>query len=487
MTAPRRGPGRTAPAPRSTPSSYSRPMPTILRRVLTLALLLALARPVAAGPVAADLGASRQPTLPDIVAPLIPAVVNISILKQHPAPNGLIAHGGQEMDKPLQAYGSGFIIDPAGFIVTNRHVIDGAYKVTVTLDDNTPYRATVLSANMRPDLALLKIDAGHPLPSVRFGDSDAIRIGQTVIAIGNPLGLSSSISVGVISAINRDVNQTMIDDFIQTDAAINHGNSGGPLFNLAGEVIGVNWALVAPADKTGSVGLGLAIPADDAAFVIDQMRRYGHFRAGYLGVRVQQLTPDLCAAIGLFTSQGGIITAVRPDSTADHAGLREGDVILRFGDHEVTDVRALLRAMGARAPGETASMLVWRAGQTRRITVTMDVWPKDAADLDPVGPPATIDRGSRMNHPDLGLRLGRPGGPSRGVVILGVAANSIAADAGLAAGDIILRVQDARVAAPEEVHDQFEALRRAGHDSAVLLVQFGDRPQWIAVPLQEPR
>jgi serine protease Do len=425
--------------------------------------------------------------LPDIVAPLIPAVVNISILKQRTAANGRIAHGGEEMDKPLQEYGSGFIIDPTGFIVTNRHVIDGAYKVTVTLDDNAAYPATVLSANMRPDLALLKIDAARPLPSVKFGNSDVIRIGQTVIAIGNPLGLSSSISVGVISAINRDVNQTMIDDFIQTDAAINHGNSGGPLFNLAGEVIGVNWALVAPVDKAGSVGLGLAIPSDDAAFVVDQMRRFGHFRAGYLGVRVQQLIPELSSALGLFTTQGGIITSVRPGSPAERAGLREGDVILRFGDREVTDVRALLREMGARQPGETATMLTWRAGQTRWLTVTMDAWPKDANEFDPVGPPVTADRGPRMSHPDLGLRLGRAGGAAHGVVILGVAANSIAADGGLSAGDIILSVQDTRVATPEEVHGQFEALRREGRDAVVLLVQSGDRPRWIAVPLQEPR
>jgi serine protease Do len=251
-------------------------------------------------------------------------------------------------------------------------------------------------------------------------------------------------------------------------------------------VIGVNWALVAPRDKAGSVGLGLAIPSDDAAFVVDQMRRHGRFRAGYLGLRVQQLIPELSTAIGLSTTRGGIVTTLRPDGPADRAGLREGDVILRFGDREATDVRALLRAMAAVAPGQTATMLVWRAGQTRLLTVTMEAWPADAAQFDPVGPPVTADRGPRMNDPNLGLRLSAPPG-APGVVILGVAANSIAADAGLSAGDIILRVHDARMAAPEQVHGALDALRREGRTAAVLLVQSGDRPHWVAVPLHEPQ
>ena len=466
-------------------------------RCLALALALALALVLARGAVApavAGSGGNAPPNLPNIVAPLIRAVVNISILKQHAARNGRTPHGAEEMDKPDQGIGSGFIVDPNGYIVTNRHVIAGAYKITVTLDDNTAYPAAVLSANDRPDSALLKIDAGHKLPFVKFGRSDGIRIGQTVIAIGNPLGLSSSVSVGVVSAINRDVNQTQIDDFIQTDAAINHGNSGGPLFDLSGEVIGINTMLVAPVDNpgatAGSVGLGLAIPSDDATFVLDQMRRYGRFRAGYLGVRVQQIIPEIAAAIGLDNTHGGIVTAVRPGSPAARAGLQEGDVIRSFGGHEAKDVRALLRAIGAKAPGESATMLVWRGdhlhgGQTRRVTLTMDSWPNDSAQFDPAGPPATVDRGPRMADPDLGLRLGEPGAPARGIVILGVAANSVAADAGLSAGDIILRVQDAAVATPLDVHDKLESLRHEGRNAAVLLVQSGDRPHWIAVPLKD--
>lgn len=178
------------------------------------------------------------------MAPLLPAVVNITVLRQ---PGGTVAQGAEDMPKPVTGLGSGFIIDADGYIVTNRHVVAGGYSITVVLNDERAYKARVLATNERPDLALLKIEAGHKLPTVAFGDSDALRVGEPVVAIGNPLGLSSSVSVGVVSALNRNLNSTMIDDFVQTDAAINEGNSGGPLFNLKGQVVGVSWALVTPA------------------------------------------------------------------------------------------------------------------------------------------------------------------------------------------------------------------------------------------------
>ena len=228
-------------------------------RSIAVVIALSLGCVGAAAAQASPPPPGETPSLPDIVAPLLGAVVNISVLK----PANAAAEGtgaSAQIGRTQHSLGSGFIIDPAGYIATNRHVVADGYTVTVTLDDDRQFPAKVLATNLYPDLALLKIEAGAPLPTVRFGDSNALRLGETVIAIGNPLGLSGSISVGVVSALNRNLHSTVIDDFIQTDASINHGNSGGPLFNLRGQVVGMNWALVS--DTAGSIGLGLAIPAN---------------------------------------------------------------------------------------------------------------------------------------------------------------------------------------------------------------------------------
>ncbi len=437
----------------------------------------------------------RPGNLPDIVAALLPAVVNISVLKQVPAADGSIALGGEEMAVSTKEFGSGILIDPAGYIVTNRHVIAEGYKVTVTLNDGHPYPAVIVSTNERPDLALLKIEAGRALPTVPWGDSDTIRIGQTIIAIGNPLGLSSSISVGVVSARNRDLNDTMIDDFVQTDAAINHGNSGGPLFNLRGEVIGVNWALMSPNATSGSIGLGLAIPSNDAAFVVDHMRRYGVLRAGFVGVRMQQVTPDIAAVLHLGATEGGIVAAVWPDGPGARAGVREGDVVLQFGARPTADVPALLRSMVTTLPGSTVPMVVWQDGKISTLQVAVTAWPKAAAMYDPAGAPVTQNRGPRITRPDLGLRMvaltdhlrqiHKLTADQSGVLVLGVAANSIAADTAISPGDLILRVQADRVATPENVLQRLDALRQQGRDAALLLLQSADRPRWQAVPLKD--
>ena len=462
-----------------------------IRAVMLGLLLLVAALPANAGaPLAVQL-----PGLPDLVETLLPAVVNITILKQQPPPNGRVPQGGEDLSLPVQEIGSGFIIDPDGYIVTNRHVVAEAYKVTVRLHDGTPYPATVLATNERPDLALLKIKADHPLPTVPLGNSEALRIGQTVIAIGNPFGLSSSISVGVVSALNRNVEQTQIDDFVQTDAAINHGNSGGPLFNLQGEVVGVNWALVEWEKGAGSIGLGLAIPSNDVAFVVDHMRRYGRLRAGFVGVRLQEITPELAGALGLSGTTGGIVASVWPTGPAAKAGLREGDVVLQFGARRTTDVRALLRAMGTNLPGTTAPLTFWRDGQVSTVPVNVAEWPKEVEMYDPAGAPVMPNRGRRMTSPDLGLHMAAITDALRqehglaptqaGVLVLGVAANSIAADIGMAPGDVIVRVQENKVATPGEVLQNLDALRQQGRRAAVLLVQSPSRPHWVPAPLSD--
>jgi serine protease Do len=459
---------------------------------------VALAAWLATGPVTAEVPPEAKPVnLPDLVATLLPAVVNISALGQQPGPGGSVAQGGEMMTSaPIKELGSGFIVDPSGYIVTNRHVIAGAYKVTVTLDDGQSYPAEVVSANDRPDLALLKIEAGRALPTMPWGNSDDLRIGQTVIAIGNPLGLASSVSVGVISALNRDISETMIDDFVQTDAALNHGNSGGPLCNLQGQVIGVNWALFSPsAADTGSTGLGLAIPSNDASFVVGEMREFGHLRPGFVGLRLQQVTPAIADVLHLPTTEGGIVTAILPDGPAARAGVQLGDVVLQFGPHPTADVRALLRAIGMTLPGNSAQMVVWHDGATRTLPVAVASWPKDEAANDPVGPPVMQARGERMVSPTLGLQMAALTDEERkahaiaaglsGVLVLAVAANSTAADVGVAANDLILRVMDTPVTTPEDVRQALAAARQQGRPAALVLVQSGDRPHWVIVPLKE--
>jgi serine protease Do len=366
--------------------------------LIVFAMLLPLSTALASAPPRV-LGTA---SLPDVVAPLLPAVVSISVLKQNREP----PPEHDETTKPAPVLGSGFIIDPDGSIVTNRHVIADAYRITVTLDDGTSYPARLLGTNALPDLALLKIDASHPLPAVSFGDSNALRIGDTVVVIGNPLGLASSISVGVVSALNRNLDQTMIDDFIQTDAAINPGNSGGPMFNLKGEVVGVNWALLAPGRFEGSVGIGLAIPSRDVAFVVDQLRRYGWWHAGFAGMRLQQITPEIAMALGLSGTGGGIVASIWPDGPAEAAGITEGDVVLEFNHRHFPDVRALRRYISETAPQTKVPVLLWRWRHGQTVDLTVDSWPPSAAALDPAGQPVVLPSDEeRPLTPTLGLTM----------------------------------------------------------------------------------
>ncbi|MBV9537308.1 MAG: trypsin-like peptidase domain-containing protein [Acidisphaera sp.] len=454
---------------------------------LVLAALLALTL-TATGRASPPIAPGTQ-IVPDLVERLLPSVVNISILKQQREGSGTAsAQGSEEIYNPRREVGSGFIIDPEGYVLTNRHVVEGAYKVSVITTDEVSHPAEVLSTNERPDLALLKIDAGHKLQAVTWGDSDKLRMGDSVIAIGNPLGLSSSVTSGVVSAVNRDLNETSIDDFIQTDAAINHGNSGGPLFNLQGEVIGVNTQLLSP--TAGSSGLGLAIPSNDAMFVADQMRKYGKLRAGFLGVRLQQLSPQIAQTVGLPNADGGIVTNVFVGGPADAAQIQLGDVVLQIGDEETHDIRALLREIGAIPPGTSAKLRLWRDRAERTVNVTLAEWP--AGFGDPAGDNVMPPRGARVTTPPLGLhavdltpelrQVFKLPSTQTGVLIEGVAANSTGADLGFARGDVVVRVGDDEVRTIDEVRDRVEGARKAGQDHVLMLVITDTRPHWIAVP-----
>ena len=438
-----------------------------------------------AGSLPTNLAAARE--LPDVVQPLLATVVNISVLK----PPGDRSRRPQERGHPRSRLRLGF-----------RHRAGGVYRYQQACRGERLCRHGVLFRRVdvsrgggrhqpAPRPGAPQDRGGKPIPFVKFGDSDALRVGEPVVAIGNPLGLSSSLSVGVVSALNRDVNMTMIDDFIQTDAAINHGNSGGPLFNLQGEVIGVNWAIIAPGQQTGSAGLGFAIPSNDAAWVVAEMRHFGRLHAGFIGFRLQQVMPDIQLALGLPSRTGGIVCGVLPGTPAGENGIQEGDVITAFNGHEPHDVRQLLRSLSASPPGSRITLQVWRDGKTKDIALTVAAWPNNL--FDPAGQAAPPPEPIRKETPDLGLKMASADAAAlekspfakgqAAVSITGVVANSPAADLRLAKGNLILRVGMDRVATPDDVHVRLDKARAEGRKSVVMLLEAADGPHWVVMPL----
>ncbi len=445
------------------------------------------ARPAAAGDVAGDLS--------DLVPKLLPAVVNIStrqLIVQPATKPGQVAE--QSSTNTRQSLGSGFIIDPTGIIVTNNHVIANAYDITVTLQDNQELKATLVATSTVADLAVLKVNAAKPLPTVAFGASAPLKVGQPVVAIGNPLGLGGSVSAGIVSALNRDLMTSPYDDYIQTDAAINHGNSGGPLFNLKGEVIGVNTAIFSPLPQGGSIGLGFAIPSDNVQFVIGQLRKYGSVRAGFLGAHIQQVTPDIAAAVRLPDYTGAIVDDVVPGGPAARAGVEAGDVILRVGDMMITDTRAVARAIAIQTIGQSADIVIWRGGQALTLRVDVVEWPGDLVASGPGAPPPPAPKPANdMVSADLGLRLApltdvlrkKYGLPAeqKGIVVTEVTPLSPGYDRGLTPGNVIEKVQRQSVTTLTELRQKVQAERATGAEYVLLLISDQDGPRWVAMPL----
>lgn len=352
--------------------------------VLVLAILapsLALAQPLSG--------------FADLNDRLSPAVVNIStaqrVNRDESMPvfppgsplerfNDLLGDGSPRMARSL---GSGFIIDPAGLVVTNNHVIDEADEVEIVLKDGTTLAAEIIGRDAATDLAVLRVDADRPLPSVSFGDSEVARVGDWVVAIGNPFGLGGSLTAGVISARGRDIGGRY-DDYIQTDVAINRGNSGGPLFNLEGDVIGVNTAIFSPTGA--SVGISFSVPSAVAQPVIDQLIEFGETRRGWLGVNVQPVTADMAEAMGLAEVAGAVVTRVDQEGPAGEAGVEVGDVVLSFDGQTVADDRALPRIVAETEPGSAVDIEVFRRGETRTLSVEIRRLEEDGAPA----PPASI-------------------------------------------------------------------------------------------------
>ena len=394
----------------------------------------------------------------------------------------------------VKAYvGSGFVIDPSGVIVTNYHVVENAFEIIITFTDGTRLPGQVTSASRLADLALLKVNPSHPLFAAHWGDSDKVQVGDQVFAAGNPFGLGLSLSAGIVSALNRDIQNSPYDALIQTDATINHGNSGGPLFDMQGNVIGVNSAIISP--TTGSVGLGFAEPSGSARFVIDRLQKYGWVRPSWVGVKVQQVTPDIAQAIGMGRAEGSIVAWVMPNGPAQKAGLEIGDVVLRFGGRAQTDERELLRNIAGSQVGDTITLRVLHNGSERDVSMTTMEWPRDQWDKRDA--PVTAQRPKIVIPPDLGLALSPIPAEQKqglgledgltGVLVTTVAPGSDPAGRGMESGDVILRVQDKPVASPSDVQSDVDAARTAKRDFVLMLVLPKKRdipgPKWVPLLL----
>ncbi|MCL4170902.1 UNVERIFIED_CONTAM: hypothetical protein GTU68_030060, partial [Idotea baltica] len=278
---------------------------------------------------------------------------------------------GEDQARRVQSLGSGFVVDGTeGIIITNNHVIEGADEITANFNDGTKLKAEIIGTDEKTDLAVLKVEPEAPLKAVSLGDSDSIRVGDWVMAIGNPFGLGGTVTVGIVSARNRDINSGPYDNFIQTDASINRGNSGGPLFDMDGNVIGINTAIISPSG--GSIGIGFAIPAKTATRVIEQLREFGETRRGWLGVRIQEVTDEIAESLGMDEAMGALVAGVTDDGPAAKAKVEPGDVIVRFDGNEVETMRELPRMVAETAIGKDVEVIVLRKGEEVTISVTLE-------------------------------------------------------------------------------------------------------------------
>jgi serine protease Do len=394
-------------------------------------------------------------------------------------------------ERRMQSLGSGFIIDPAGLVVTNNHVIEGADEITVTLQDNTVLKAKVVGRDETGDIALLKVSADKPLPFVPFGNSDTARVGDWVVAIGNPFGLGGTVTAGIVSARGRDIRQGPYDDFIQTDAAINRGNSGGPLFNMSGQVIGINTAIYSPSG--GSIGIGFSIPSNMASEDVHQLREYGHPRRGWLGVRIQQVTPDIAESLGLHDAAGAMVAGVNDGGPAALAKIRNGDIILKFNNQDVKEMRSLPRIVADSEVGQKVPVLLWRDGKEVTVQATLAEKPDDQTQVASATPAPKPDEPQQTVISGLGLKLApiaqdtkdkyQLGADQKGVVITDVSPSSPAAERGLKPGDVIVEVQQEPVSSPSDVQSRVDGVRKQDRKSVLMLIQSQDGLRWVPLSL----
>ena len=408
--------------------------------------------------------------------------------------NGDNNQGGNRPTRRISSLGSGFVVDPSGIVITNNHVIAEADEITVIFSDDTRRKAEVLGRDAKTDLAVLQLKqepGDGELPFVKFGDSDKSRVGDWVMAIGNPFGLGGSVTAGIISARSRNINAGPYDDFIQTDASINRGNSGGPLFNMDGEVIGVNTAIFSPSG--GSVGIGFSIASNLAKPVIEQLREYGKTRRGWLGVRIQPVTDEIAESLDLDEPRGALVASVFDPGPAAEAGFEAGDVILKFDGKEVPIVRALPRIVAETDIGKAVAVEVWRKGKMVTLSVMIGELKEDevaalaAGDTGAGSAAASVAAlGMTLSSMNSDLREKfEIGGDVKGVVITEVDDESAAAEKGIRAGDIIVEVAQEEVTSPNQVVDKVKQAKDSKRKSVLLLVQRSDDLRFVALRLEE--
>lgn len=379
----------------------------------------------------------------------------------------------------VQSLGSGFVIDgEQGIIITNNHVIEGADEITANFNDGTKLRAEIIGTDEKTDLAVLKVEPETPLKAVDFGNSDSIRVGDWVMAIGNPFGLGGTVTVGIVSARNRDINSGPYDNFIQTDASINRGNSGGPLFDMQGNVIGINTAIISPSG--GSIGIGFAIPAKTAMRVIDQLREFGETRRGWLGVRIQEVTDEIAESLAMNEAMGALVAGVTEDGPAAKAKIEAGDVIIKFDGNEVEEMRELPRMVAETAIGKEVEVVVLRKGDEVTINVILERLeentPTEAsvkADEEPAEEPAAKSEVLGMMLAELDDELREQfsiDADVSGVVVTEVKPDSSAAEKRITAGDVIKEVAQEPVETPADVESEIGKLKDDGRRSALLLL-----------------
>jgi serine protease Do len=473
---------------------------------------------------------------PTSVAPvaekLIDAVVNISTSQTVKGPEGVplprVPKGApfeeffedffnrkgkrSPSDRKVSSLGSGFVVDgKEGIVVTNNHVIDGADEIIVNFSDGSKLKVDkVLGKDTKTDLAVLKVTPKRTLASVPFGSSNKLRVGDWVMAIGNPFGLGGSVTVGIISAKQRDINSGPYDDYLQTDAAINKGNSGGPLFNMDGEVIGVNTAIISPTG--GSIGIGFAVPSDTAVVVVDQLRQFGETRRGWLGVKIQTITDDMVEAYGLKENTGALVGGVTTDSPAAKAGIQDGDIILKFDGKDVTSMRGLPRLVAQTPIGKDVEVELLRKGQRTTLTVAVGRLVEEAESTKTAKEvPKSRNRGKGKDKSDKSEKDGGKSAPSRssliglglaplndelrtqhnvgkdvkGVIVVEVDPASPAAERGIKVGDVIVEVAQDAVTTLDDVVKGVDKVKNAGRKAVLLRLEDGKGGlRFVAVPVQ---
>ncbi len=492
-------PGSGARAPRSGRMRKTLAALLLGTTVLTGPFLIANMPPAVAAPAVTQVQ-DAPASFADLAAKVTPAVVNISTTQEVKAERGapnmpnfppgspfeeffrqFQDQFGQGPDSAPQdtqprgkmgSLGSGFIVDPSGYVVTNNHVIDGAQEITVTLQDGTALPATLVGRDAKTDIALLKVKSEKPLPSLEWGDSDAARVGDWVMAVGNPFGLGGTVTKGIVSARGRDIHSGPYDDYLQLDAAINRGNSGGPTFGMDGRVIGINTAIYSP--NGGSVGIGFAIPSNLAKDVVAQLKDKGHVERGWLGVKIQQVSPDIAESVGMSQPKGALVAEVTPNSPAAKGGLQQGDVILSYGGKPVDALRDVTRRVAETKAGDTVDVTVMRHGKEKTLSVNIAPLPGEQQMASNDAAPAETSavetvKGLKLAPLDKAARarLGL-GDDVKGVVVTSVSPK--AGNVPVRPGDVIVKVGEHSVTSPADVTKSLAEAEKDGRKAVLLLV-----------------